>query len=104
MNDGEWELLKARNPSWNEVDLRDNRYDQIIHLITAANGAEKFYSLENNVTRTESIEMAREIDERTLKTWVGHPCMDCIDNATGFEKKVARALLVSVYIYQILPQ
>jgi hypothetical protein len=29
----EWELLKIRNPIWNEVDLRDNRYDQIIHLV-----------------------------------------------------------------------
>lgn len=29
----DWEILKQRNPAWNEVDLRDNRYDQIIHLV-----------------------------------------------------------------------
>jgi hypothetical protein len=58
--------------------------------------------LENNVTRTESIEVAREIDEKTMKAWVGHPCMDCIDNVTGFEKKVARALLVKFYLLNAL--
>ena len=83
-----------RNPLWNEVDLRDNRYDQIIHLVTAANGAEQFYSLENNITRTESIELAREIDEKLSKAWLGHPCMDIIDNCTQFDLKVSRALQV----------
>ncbi len=29
----DWELLKQRNPTWNEVDLRDNRYDQVLHLV-----------------------------------------------------------------------
>lgn len=93
LGDGEWDILKARNPDWNEVDLRDNRYDQIIHLITAASGAEKFYSLENNFTRTETLDDARLVDERTAKAWVGHPCIDFIDNSTGFEKKIARTLL-----------
>ena len=81
-----------RNPSWNEVDLRDNRYDQIVHLVTAANGAEQFYSLENNITRTETIEVARAIDEKCSKAWLGHPCMDVIDNCTQFDLKVSRAL------------
>jgi hypothetical protein len=28
---------------WNVVNLRDRRYDAIIHLVTAADGAEEFY-------------------------------------------------------------
>jgi hypothetical protein len=32
----DWELLKQRNSTWNEVDLRDNRYDQILHLVSYA--------------------------------------------------------------------
>lgn len=32
---------------WNTGNLRDKRYDSIIHLVTAADGAEKFYQLEN---------------------------------------------------------
>lgn len=94
LNPGDWEQLKARNPAWNEVDLRDNRYDQIIHMVTAANGAEQFYTLENNVTRTESIELAREIDDKCSKAWIGHPILDCIDNCGVFEVKIARALQI----------
>lgn len=92
MPENDWERLKEKYSHWNEVDLRDNRYDQIIHLTTAANGAEQFYNLDNNHTRTESIELAREIDERLAKAWCGHPYMDVIDNCTEFDKKVARVL------------
>lgn len=31
---------------WNNVELRDNRYNQIVHMVTAANGAEDFYTTE----------------------------------------------------------
>jgi hypothetical protein len=74
--------------------LRDNRYDQIIHLVTAANGAEKFYALDNNQTRTEGIEIARQLDKKTGKAWIGHPYIDVIDNCTDFEMKIARVLQV----------
>lgn len=32
--------------NWNSVELRDNRYNQIIHMVSAANGAEEFYTTE----------------------------------------------------------
>lgn len=92
MNESDWEILKQRNPSWNEVDLRDNRYDQIIHMVTAAIGAEQFYLLDNNLARTESIELARECDKKCAKAWIGHPYVDLIDNYTEFEMKIARVL------------
>ena len=31
----EWERILEKN-KWNEVDIRDNRYNQVIHLVTAA--------------------------------------------------------------------
>lgn len=34
---------------WNSVELRDNRYNQIVHMVSAANGAEDFYSTEVRV-------------------------------------------------------
>lgn len=40
-----WERLMAAN-NWNPVELRDNRYNQIVHMVSAANGAEDFYSTE----------------------------------------------------------
>lgn len=36
--------MSANN--WNPVELRDNRYNQIVHMVSAANGAEDFYSTE----------------------------------------------------------
>lgn len=32
--------------NWNPVELRDNRYNQIIHMVSSANGAEEFYTIE----------------------------------------------------------
>lgn len=92
LKENDWEILKQRNPLWNEVDLRDNRYDQIVHMVTAAIGAEQFYMLDNNLARTESIEVARECDEKCAKAWIGHPYFDVIDNYTEFEMKIARVL------------
>lgn len=82
--------LKKKNSF--KVDLRDRRYDQIIHMVTAAKGAEKFYALDNNTTRTEGIEMARMLDKKTSNAWIGHPYIDVIDNGTGFDMKIARVL------------
>lgn len=48
------------------VALRDQRYDAIVHLVTAADGADRFYTLANNSTRTESAEQAIAMDRRTL--------------------------------------
>ena len=65
-------------------------------MITAANGAEQFYSLSNNHTRSETIEVARELDDKCSKAWIGHPCMDVIDNCKIFDMKVTRALQVRI--------
>jgi hypothetical protein len=40
-----WFKMKSAN-NWNEIDVRDNRYNHIIHMVSAANGAERFYSTE----------------------------------------------------------
>lgn len=41
-----WQTLMDEK-GWNEVILRDRRYDAVIHLVTAANGAAEFYNLGN---------------------------------------------------------
>ena len=40
-----WEYIMAKN-GMNPVGLRDTRYNHIIHMVTAAKGAEAFYTLE----------------------------------------------------------
>ena len=73
----------------NEVELRDN-YDAVFHLVTAAKGAEKFYTTANNAARTETVEQAAALDDKLIAAWTGHPHLRVIDNATDFEDKLKR--------------
>ena len=74
-----------------EVSLRD-RYDAVFHLVTAAKGAEGFYTLSNNTARTETPEMAAELDDRLIAAWTGHPHLRVIDNSTDFSSKMLRLI------------
>ena len=77
--------------SINEVDARD-QYDAVFHLVTAANGAESFYTLANNTARTETTEEAIDLDNRGIAAWTGHSHFRIIDNSTGFNEKMERLI------------
>ena len=47
-------------------------------MISAAKGAEKFYTLENQTSRSEDIETARMLDTKSAEAWVGHPNVDSV--------------------------
>jgi predicted ATPase len=49
----------------------DKRYAGIIHLRTAADGAEEYYTLSNNAARDETPAEARALDRLTEKAWQG---------------------------------
>lgn len=68
------------------------RYDAIIHLVTAADGAEAHYSTANNEARTETAAEAVELDRAVQGAWLGHPHLHVIGNATNFDKKLSRTL------------
>jgi CYTH domain-containing protein len=75
-------------------NLRE-RYKAVVHLVTAANGAEEAYlaSVGNNPGRIQRTpEEARELDQLTIKAWEGHPHHHIIDNSTNFPGKIKRAL------------
>ncbi|MBQ7240824.1 MAG: AAA family ATPase [Bacilli bacterium] len=82
-------LMKEFNTT--EVEERDS-YDAVFHLVSAAKGKEKFYTLENNNARTETIEEARILDDKIISAWTGHPHFRIIDNSTEFEEKLERLL------------
>ncbi|KAJ3038347.1 hypothetical protein HDV00_000768 [Rhizophlyctis rosea] len=89
----EWlRLLSELN--LDEMDIRDNRYDCVVHLVTAAKGAEPFYTLENNRVRSEGLELARERDDLCMSAWIGHPSLQVIDNSSveNFAQKCDRAV------------
>lgn len=72
------------------VTARDQRYNAVFHLVTAAEGAEKFYQRDNNLVRSETVEEARDLDGRLLKAWVGHHHLYVFDNKVGFEEKLQK--------------
>eukprot|EP00588_Corethron_pennatum_P000632 CAMPEP_0194295902 /NCGR_PEP_ID=MMETSP0169-20130528/54666_1 /TAXON_ID=218684 /ORGANISM="Corethron pennatum, Strain L29A3" /LENGTH=563 /DNA_ID=CAMNT_0039045195 /DNA_START=175 /DNA_END=1866 /DNA_ORIENTATION=- len=92
----EWRGLLENRGSQTNVDLREKRYDAVLHLVTAAEGAERHYSTDNNDVRTETPERAREMDALTRRAWLGHPRHLVFDNEnTDFQGKmqsVQRAL------------
>jgi len=75
----------------NKVAMRD-QYDAVFHLVTAAKGAEKYYTLANNQARTETLEEASSLDDKIIAAWTGHPHFRVIDNSTGFEEKMLRLI------------
>jgi CYTH domain-containing protein len=84
-----WTAL-LNEQGWTVVGLRDRRYEAVIHLVTAADGAEAFYTTENNAVRTETPAQARALDRQVRDAWVGHPHLRVIDNSTDFARKVQR--------------
>ena len=75
----------------NEVLLRDS-YDAVFHLVTAAKGAESFYTTSNNTARTETVEQAAALDDKLIAAWTGHPHLRVIDNSTDFEIKMKKLI------------
>lgn len=75
----------------NEVELRDN-YDAVFHLVTAAKGAEEFYTTANNAARKETVGEAAQLDDKLISAWTGHPHFRVIDNTTDFENKMRRLI------------
>ena len=71
------------------VTLRDD-YDGVFHLVTAAKGAEEFYTLGNNQARTESPEQAKDLDDKLIAAWTGHPHLRVIGNDTDFDNKMKK--------------
>lgn len=75
----------------NSEELR-SRYDAVLHLVSAADGAEQFYTTANNSERTEGIELARELDKKVIQAWSGHPHLRVINNHENFDTKIKRVL------------
>lgn len=86
------EILEELN--LDQFSLREDRYDQVVHMTTAADGAEEYYTLANNSTRKEGLKEAVEMDRLTRAAWLGHPRVDVIDNieCKSFEDKILKLI------------
>jgi CYTH domain-containing protein/predicted ATPase len=82
--------LVLEEGGWNIPSLRDARYEAVIHLVSAARGAEAFYV--RDTERKETVDEALVLDERTQHAWVGHPHLSVIGNETDFATKKRKVL------------
>jgi len=90
VGDDYWDCLAKKHGL--DGGFQSYSYDTVIHLVSAATGAEEHYTLENNSARRESIEEAALRDKRTLECWLGHPNLKIIDNSTDFAGKMERLI------------
>ena len=97
MREAEFSLMLA-HLGLNEVELRDN-YDCVFHLVSAAKGAQEYYTTANNAARTETLEEAAALDDKFIYAWTGHPHFRVIDNSTDFAEKINRLIAeISAYL------
>ena len=95
-----WKRL-SRKPSFNAI-MRDlgltlehtrDSFKAVLHLVTAADGAEDYYTTANNSARNDTPKRARLLDRRTQEAWIGHPHMRIIGNdPVGFDLKMKRVI------------
>lgn len=87
----EFEVLLTKNNL--SLQRAFGRYDAVFHLVTAADGAQKYYSLVGNKARTETKEQAVALDKKTQNAWIGHPHLRIIDNkGLTFRKKLQKLM------------
>ena len=90
-----WEDI-TRAVGTSSAELRE-RYDAVLHLVSAADGAEQYYTTANNAQRYEAmteegLNIARSLDKKVIKAWTGHPHLRVINNHDDFDAKMKRVL------------
>ena len=91
----EWEEITAMCGT-NSNEMLE-RYDAVLHLVSAADGAEQYYTTATNAARyeqmnEEGLRIARELDKKVIKAWTGHPHLRVINNNDDFNAKLNRVL------------
>lgn len=74
------------------MQLRDKRYDGVIHMVTAADGAAQFYN-KGNEARYENLMQAVDVDRRLRHAYLGHSRFYIVDNSvTHFNSKIDKCV------------
>ena len=88
-------LIKLSSETVNSIL---DRYDAVIHLVTAANGAVECYNLDNPA-RSETPEQAIIQDNKIADIWSQHKQYFRVPNEANFSEKMNRALN---HVFEIL--
>jgi hypothetical protein len=85
-------VVKENN--WDLSSMARDRYDAVIHMRSAADGAVEFYNSIGNTLRSETVEKSKEIDRDLGDVWRNnHPNYYSVENGPGgFEEKKEKVL------------
>ena len=105
----EWEEITAMAGTDSEK-LRE-RYDAVLHLVSAADGAEQYYTTATNATRyekadEEGLRIARELDKKVINAWSGHSHLRVIkeiSNVLGLPQPLEKERLYMVEVIGEIP-
>ncbi len=92
-----WDELTASCGTSSHELRMGGRYDAVLHLVSAADGAEEYYNTVTNAQRYEKADeagraLARELDKKTYSAWAGHPHLRLIQSDLDFEKKMQQVI------------
>ncbi len=78
------------------LDAIRNSYTAVMHLVTAADGAEAAFSSSGNAARWDTPEEAVRSDITIRNIWAAHPRHCMIDNSTDFIGKIDRLVAATL--------
>lgn len=91
-----WQMVLDEQ-GWNNIYLRDQRYDHIIHLKSNAYVANAFkFSTEHH---QKELEAAIQLDQSIQVSWSGHPHLVILESEAGFDTKMLNAIDV---LYKVI--
>eukprot|EP00299_Pterocystis_sp_00344_P013593 c6679_g1_i1.p1 GENE.c6679_g1_i1~~c6679_g1_i1.p1 ORF type:complete len:215 (-),score=44.62 c6679_g1_i1:182-805(-) len=86
-----WQQMLSEN-NYSEDEFLNRRYDSVLFLVTAAEGASDHYNTDTNHIRSETPDQAIDLDHRTRQCWAQHPRFHLLDNTTDFTTKIQRVI------------
>lgn len=88
INSDEFEEVLMRVNNVLTISQLMNKYDLVINLVSSSD----FYSIKNNAARTESVDEAMILGDKTLNSWMGHNNIKIVLPKDSVEEKVAEVL------------
>lgn len=85
IDDRTWKIL-LNELNLTEIDIF-KRYDLVLHLVSAAIGAESYYTIANNKARNESLDEAKIQERKNKEAYNGFPYIYYFGNETSFDEK-----------------
>eukprot|EP00466_Bigelowiella_natans_P019794 jgi/Bigna1/75828/fgenesh1_pg.37_\ len=90
-----WQTVLGKIGFPTDIDMIMKRYDAVFHLVTAADGAQKFYTKtgeDGKQVRHEEPDQAKDLDRKLQKAWSSHPKHYVFKNNGTFEDKLEKMI------------